>query len=145
MAPTLALNPRTPCSTHSAHWRAMPSGVPAATSITASTCRRPLPPIRLHTGTSSALPSRIVQRQVDPGLRARVAGEVDVEQELLAVERILAEQLGTEIQVDGALHFLHRLAEEADVGARLADAGDAVCRCRSRRSRTAATASADAA
>ena len=72
------------------------------------------------------LAEQIVQRQVDPGLCTRVAGEVDVEQELLAVERILAEQRGTEVQVDGALHLLHRLAEEADVRACLADAGNAV-------------------
>ena len=37
-----------------------------------------------------------------------------------------AMEIGPGFEVDGALHLLHRLAEETDVRARLADAGDAV-------------------
>ncbi len=72
------------------------------------------------------LSGQVVQRHVDARSRAGVLAKVDQAEQVLAVERILADELRTQVVLDGHLHLLDGLAEEADVGLRLAVAADAV-------------------
>ena len=88
------------------------------------------------------LAKQVVQRQVDSGLRTRVCrGKSMSNRSCSRSNGSLPSSVGPRYRSIALCNLLHRLAEEADVRARLADAGtgNALVRCRSRRSRTAAS------
>src|SRR5699024_165509 len=75
--------------------------------------------------SAQRLPGQIVQRQVQAGLRAGLIAEVYYFQQFLPVERVVANQLWSQVVVYGDRHFLDGIAEKPYVGLTLTDSDNA--------------------
>src|ERR1700674_494892 len=78
--------------------------------------------------TAERLADQVVESQVDACLGARVAPVVDECEEVLAVERVLADELRAKAVLYRSLHLFLSLAEEAAVGLSLSDPPPSVTR-----------------